>query len=120
VTKAPSDPRDPRAIALGAFLRDRAALFSLSADVNGSGHIAEAGMSLLEAADVAEELQTRDPLLIEMSERGLFESMPDGSARVLASDEIGRSLSRSILGKARDGRSVLRDLVAALPPWTLT
>ena len=111
---------DPRAIALAAFLRERAALFSLSADVNGSGQIAEAGMSLLEAAAVAEELQTYDPLLTEMSERGLFESMPDGAARVLASDEVGRSLSRSILGLARDGRGVLLDLVAALPPWRLT
>jgi hypothetical protein len=108
---------DPRALALATFLRDRAALFSLSADVNGSPHIAEAGMSILAAADIAADLSPTDPLLIEMSERGLFESMPNGAARVLATDDVGRSLSRSIVGATRDGHRVLVDMVNSLPPW---
>jgi hypothetical protein len=111
---------DPRALALAGFLRERAALFSLSADVNDSSHIAEAGMSLLAAAGVAQELGSLDPLLVEFSERGLFESMPGGAARVVESDELGRSLSRSILGQARGGRDVLSDLLAALPPWRIS
>jgi hypothetical protein len=113
-------PLDPRAAALAGFLRDRAGLFSLSADVNNAPHIADAGMSLLEAAAVAENLQTGDPILVEMSERGLFESMPQGGARVVETEELGRSLSRSILGHARDGRSVLTELMGALPPWRMS
>ncbi len=110
-------PSDPRADALAAFLRKRAALFSLSADVNGSPHIAEAGMTLLEAAGVAEDLEDLDPLLAQMSERGLFESMPGGTARVVESDDLGRLLARSILDPSRDGRGILMDLAETLPPW---
>lgn len=108
---------DPRSVALAGFLRRRAALFSLSADVNDSTHIADAGMSLLDAAGAAEDLAAQDPLLVQLSERGLFESMPDGGARVVESEELGRSLSRSILGEARAGREVLQDLLNSLPPW---
>lgn len=115
-----SEPTDPRATALAGFLRERAALFSLSADVNNSPHVAEAGMALLEAAAIAQDLRPMDPLLVGMSERGLFESMPNGGSRVVDSDELGRSLSRSILGKPRDGRRVLKDLLGALPPWRIS
>jgi hypothetical protein len=76
-------------------------------------------MSLLDAADVAHDLLTSDPLLSEMSERGLFESMPGGEPRVIDSAELGRCLSRSILGSARGGREVLSDLLGALPPWRI-
>lgn len=65
-------------------------------------------------------MDPRDPLLLEMSRRGFFESLPGGAARVLTSDDLGRSLARSILGGERDGRRILRDLVASLPPWSLT
>lgn len=113
-------PIDPRAAALSRFLRDRAALFSLSADVNDSAEIAEAGMSLLEAAAVAQQMVSSDPLLVTMSERGLFESMPHGAARVVDSVAVGQSLARSIMRGSRDGRTVLVDLLDSLPPWSVT
>lgn len=111
-----SDPVDPRAPALASFLRERAALFSLSAEVNDSPHIADAGMSLLDAAAIADDLRSDDPLMVELSERGLFETMPDRGARVVPSEELNRSLQRSIVGSARDGWAVLGDLLDALPP----
>jgi hypothetical protein len=107
---------DPRAAALSALLRERAGFFSLSADVNDSPHIADAGMSLLEAAEIAEQLTSGDPLLVEFSEHGMFESMPDGQARVIATAEFHRALQRSIVGHPRDGLAVLQDLLKALPP----
>lgn len=57
-----SDP-DPRALALSIFLREQATGFGLSADVNDSPHIADAGMALLAAADLAARLDSREPLL---------------------------------------------------------
>jgi hypothetical protein len=47
---------DPRAEALADYLRQRASAFSLSADATGEQHIATAGMSLLDAAALAESL----------------------------------------------------------------
>lgn len=89
----------------------------MSADTQNSSHIADAGMSLLDAATIAQDLSPLDPLLVEMSERRLFETMPGDGARVIESDDLGRSLSRSIIGRSRSGHDVLRDLLAALPPW---
>jgi hypothetical protein len=106
---------DPRAAALAALLRQRAAFFSLSADVNDSPHIAGAGMSLLEAAEIAEQLTSKDQLMVEFSEHGMFESMPDGQARVVATADFHRALQRSIVGHPRDGLAVLQDLLKALP-----
>ncbi len=109
-------PVDPRAFALAEFLRERAALYSLSADVNDSSHLAEAGMALLEAAAIAGALRPRDPLMVQLSERGLFESMPGQTARVVDSHELRRALQRSIVGEVRDGQVVLSDLVETLSP----
>jgi hypothetical protein len=111
-----SPPVDPRATALGAFLRSRAALFSLSADVNNSPRIAEAGMALLEAAELAEGLPSVDPLLAEMSEAGVFETMPGQGAKVVHTPEIDRLLQRPIFGESRDASTILRDLARAADP----
>jgi hypothetical protein len=111
---------DPRALALADFLRSRADLFTLSAAQARSPGAAEAGTSLLEAADLAAEMDPGDPMLVAMSRRGMFQSMPHGAARVLTSDDLGRSLARSVLGGERDGRRILRGLVDSLPPWSLS
>jgi hypothetical protein len=105
---------DPRAAALADFLRRRAAAFSLSADVNGSARIADAGMALLDAAILASRLAPRDPMLVAMSEAGLFESMPGDQARVVVTPELLRALQRPISGDARDAEQILRAIVVAL------
>jgi hypothetical protein len=52
-------------------------------------------MAPLAAADLAARLYSGEPLLVEMSERGMFESMPDHAARVVARDEINRFIRRA-------------------------
>jgi hypothetical protein len=111
-----SPPLDPRAAALAAFLRTRASLYSLSADVNNSPRIAEAGMALLEAAAIAEQLGSRDPLLVRLSEAGMFESMPNQEATVVSTPEIDRILQRPIAGGSRDGLTILGELAQAVEP----
>lgn len=105
---------DPRATALARFLRDRASAFSLSADVTGSQLTADAGMALLDAAILAEQLPPDDPRLVAMSEAGLFESMPDDQARVVETPEVHAALQRPISGSARDGDHILRAIVSAV------
>lgn len=107
-------PRDPRAVALADFLRDRAAAFSLSADVNDSSQIADLGMVLLDAANLAEQLPAEDAGLVAMSEAGLFESMPDNGARVVETPEVRRALQRPVSGDPCDAIEVLRAIVAAI------
>jgi hypothetical protein len=101
-------------VALSGFLRDRAAAFSLSSDVNDSPQIADLGMVLLDAADLAEQLPAEDAGLIAMSEAGLFESMPDNAARVVETPELRRALLRPVSGDPRDAVEVLRAIVAAV------
>jgi hypothetical protein len=110
---------DPRALALSVFLREQAAGFALSADVNDSPHIAEAGMALLAAADLAARLYSREPLLVEMSERGMFESMPDHGSRVVPRDEINRFIRRGLVEGPRDPEAILQGMLDALPPGPL-
>lgn len=107
-------PRDPRAVALADFLRDRAAAFSLSADVNDSPQIADLGMVLLDAAILAEQLPADDVGLGAMSEAGLFESMPDNAARVVETPEVRRALQRPVSGNPYDAIEVIRAIVAAI------
>lgn len=104
---------DSRAEALARFLRERSAAFSLSADVTGSPQTASAGMALLDAAEVAEQLQRDDPVLRAMSEAGLFESMPDGQARVVESPELHRAIQRPIAGPTQDADHILQALLRA-------
>ena len=110
-----SDP-DPRALALSIFLREQATGFGLSADVNDSPQIAEAGMALLAAADLAARLYSREPLLVEMSERGMFESMPDRGARVVPTEAVKRFIRRGVLVGPRDPEAILQGMLDALPP----
>lgn len=106
---------DPRALALSVFLREQAAGFGLSADVNDSSYIAEAGMALLAAADLAARLYSGEQLLVEMSEGGMFESMPDHGARVVPRDEIIRFMRRGLVGSSRDPEAILQGMLDALP-----
>lgn len=102
---------DARALALAEYLRERAAAFSLSADVNQAEQIAHAGMALLDAAAIAETLQADDPTLIALSEAGHFETMPDQQARFLETPQLRAAVQRPISGAPMAGEQILALLV---------
>lgn len=112
-SRADRNPRDPRAAALAAYLRQRASDFSLSADVNNAPETAEAGLALLDGALLAAEMRPDDPRLRALSEAGLFESMPDGEARFLETEAIRATIQRPIVGEPQSGEAILALLVAA-------
>lgn len=102
---------DARALALAEYLRERAAGFSLSADVNQADQIAQAGMALLDAAAMAETLTAGDPTLIALSEAGRFETMPDNKARFLETPQLRAAVQRPISGAPMAGEQILALLV---------
>jgi hypothetical protein len=102
---------DARALALAEYLRERAAAFSLSADVNEADQIAQAGMALLDAASTAEALPADDPTLIALSEAGRFESMPGGKARFVETPRLRAAVQRPISGAPMAGAQILALLV---------
>lgn len=102
---------DPRAQALARYFRERAAAFSLSADSAEEQHIAAAGMALLDAAGVAEQLPGTDPRLARLTRAGRFESMPGGGSRFVETDNTRRAIRRPLSGAAMSGEEIL-DLVA--------
>lgn len=104
-------PNDARGLALAEYLRERAAAFSLSADVNGADQIAQAGMALLDAASMAEKLPTDDPTLIALSEAGRFESMPGNKARFVETPQLRAAVQRPIAGAPMAGEQILALLV---------
>ena len=87
--------------------------------MNDSPQIADAGMALLAAADLAAGLYSREPLLVEMSERGMFESMPDHGARVVPTETVKRFIRRGILEGPRDPEAILQGMLDALSPGLL-
>jgi hypothetical protein len=105
------DATDARALALAEYLRERAAAFSLSADVNEAGQIARAGMALLDAAALAETLPADDPSLIALSEAGRFESMPGNAARFVETPPLRAAVQRPISGSPMSGEQILTLLV---------
>lgn len=109
---------DARAAALADYLRERAAAFSLSADVLGSQSTASAGMALLDAAHIAEAMTTNDPRLAVLSEAGLFESMPEGRARFLETNGIRAAIQRPLICDPQGGEQIIARLVATIsePP----
>lgn len=104
---------EPRAEALAEFLRREAAAVSFSAEVTGHMHLVHVGMALLDAAALAENLGTGDPLLQRLSEAGRFESMPDDRARFVSTEEIQRAILRPVAGTAEAGRVILRSVETA-------
>jgi hypothetical protein len=108
--EAAADPRGP---ALARYLRTRAAAFSLSADVTAQQHVARAGMALLDAAAIAENLTRTDPCLNRLSEAGLYESMPDMGVRFIETEAVRVALQRSLAGEPMTGRDIL-ELIAAV------
>jgi hypothetical protein len=104
---------DPRGLALARYLRARAAAFSLSADVTAQQHVARAGMALLDAAAIAENLTRTDPCLDRLSEAGLYESMPDLDVRFVETEAVRAAIQRSLSGEPRTGRDILT-LIAAV------
>jgi hypothetical protein len=109
----PGQP-DARASALADYLRERAAAFSLSADVRQSQSTASAGMALLDAAHIADAMTTNDPRLTLLSEAGLFESMPGGRARFLETLQIRAAIQRPLIRDPQDGEQIIAYLVATV------
>ena len=105
--------RDPRGAALARYLRDRAADFSMSADATTQQHVARAGMALLDAAAIAENLTRTDPDLDRLSDAGCFESMPNQGFRFAESEAIRAAVQRPLAGEPATGRDILA-LIAAV------
>jgi len=101
---------DPRAHALGEYLRDRAAAFSLSADAAGDQHIADAGMALLDAAAMADRLPGTDDRLEALSSAGCFETMPGGTSRFVETLDLRAVIQRPLSGSPMSGEQIL-DLI---------
>lgn len=99
--------KDARAAALADYLYQRAAAFSLSADVNDSQDTAHAGMALLDAAALAEELGPTDEVLKTLSEAGRFETMPDNTATFLETDDLRAAIQRPLVGSRMTGHEIL-------------
>jgi hypothetical protein len=107
-----SEEPDPRAAALADYLLQRAAAFSLSADVTDEQQTAHAGMALLDASRLAAELQPNDERLTALSEAGLFETMPDKRAIFLETAELRAAIQRPLSGTLMSGHEILALLVA--------
>jgi hypothetical protein len=105
-------PGDPRSVALARYLRRWAAAFSLSADVTDVPSTADAGMALLDAAAIADAMLPDDPRLAALSEAGMFEAMPRGTARLVDSPEIRAAIRRPLASAPQDGLAILSLLVA--------
>ena len=105
---------DARAAALADYLRERAAAFSMSADVTGSQNTASAGMALLDAAHIADAMTTNDPRLALLSEAGLFESMPGGRALFLETTEIRAAIQRPLVRDPQAGEEIIGHLMATV------
>ena len=99
--------KDPRAAALADYLYQRAAAFSLSADVNDAQETAHAGMALLDAAALAAQLRPTDKILTALSEAGRFETVPDGKAVFVETDELRAAIQRPLLGSRMTGHEIL-------------
>lgn len=104
--------QDPRASALADYLRERAASFSMSADVTGVQDTARAGMALLDAAVIAEALGSSDRELRVLSEAGLFESMPGGRAWFVETQRIRAAIQRPLVTERQTGAQIIAQLVA--------
>jgi hypothetical protein len=107
----PDRASDPRAEALAAYLRERAAAFSLSADATNENHIATAGMALLDAAGLAERLPAEDQRLHALSLAERFDAMPDGTMRFVESPEMRAVVQRPLSGTSMSGGEILAALV---------
>jgi hypothetical protein len=107
------DEADPRGPALAAYLRERAAAFSLSADVTTQQHVALAGMALLDAASIAEHLPSGHHVLISLSEAGCFESVPDQTTRFVENEQMRAAVQRPLSGMQMSGLDILELLTAA-------
>ncbi|HEY6797864.1 MAG TPA: hypothetical protein VI248_24575 [Kineosporiaceae bacterium] len=104
--------QDPRAQALAQYLRERATAFSLSADSTGEQHIARAGMALLDAAWLAEQLPGTDHRLAALTAAGRFEAMPGGSCHFVETPRLRAVVQRPLAGSPVSAEEIV-DLLAA-------
>jgi hypothetical protein len=100
-------------VALARYLRAHAAAFSLSADVTTQQHVAHAGMALLDAAAIAENLTRSDPTLASLSEAGYYESTPELELRFVETEPMRAAVQRPLSGEPMTGRDILT-LIAAI------
>jgi hypothetical protein len=108
-----SGTTDPRAAALASYLEQRAAAFSMSADINDEQYIADAGMALLDAAELASGLRAADPRLTALSELGRFESMPGGTVNFVETAAVRAAMQRPLSGGPVSASDILALLVTA-------
>lgn len=103
---------DPRAAALSRYLRQTAAVFSMSADATDDASTADLGMAMLDAARIAEAMPGTDPRIRVLSEAHLFESMPEGKAVFIEVAEIRRAVRRTLVSGPQAGASIIGQLIA--------
>lgn len=101
---------DPRAVALGQYLRQHAADFSMSADVTDNQVTARAGMALLDAAALVESWPVDHPFLVALSDAGRFEALPDGAVLFCNTPQMRAAVHRPLAGAAMTAQAIL-DLV---------
>jgi hypothetical protein len=104
-------PTDARSDALADYLREAAAAFGVCAEMTGLERVAVAGMALLDAADLAQELPPDARVLRVLSEAGFFETMPDSRARFLAVPEMRAAVLRPLVAEPQGGPAILAGLV---------
>lgn len=76
-------------------------------------HVARAGMALLDAAAIAENLTRTDPTLARLTEAGYYESTPDLGLRFVETEPVRAAVHRPISGEPMTGRDIL-ELIAAV------
>jgi hypothetical protein len=108
------ESQDARAAALAHYLRERAASFSMSADVTEAQATARAGMALLDAATIADAMPPTDARLRVLSEAGHFESMPEGRARFVETPAVRAAVQRPIVSGPQTGVEILAQIVATV------
>ncbi|TDD66348.1 hypothetical protein E1262_22350 [Jiangella aurantiaca] len=101
---------------MAIFLRRWAGAFSFSADALDSADTARVGMTLLDAAQRAEQLAPDDPIIVVLSEAGHFEPMPGGHARFVETVEIRHAVLRLVVGPAIDANQILAAIASASGP----
>lgn len=102
---------DPRAIALARYLRATAQEFSEVAESMDLLSVAEAGLVLLDVADIVQDWDPASPQLRSLAQAGLFLTGDDGRTRFRATDPIRHELRRGLFGELQAPALVLDCLV---------
>ncbi len=97
------------------FLRDRAAVKSLASETSDTHQPAREGMSLLDVAAEAGDLDPDDPMLDRLAASGRFAEVAGRTLFMGGGDAVYAALQEAAAGHLSDGRQALnRILFAAL------